>query len=357
MKILEKHVLSEFARLLAMALAGFIVLFITVDLFENIDTLMAHKVPAAASFMFFAYKLPFIIGQVSPVAVLVAVLLSLGILSKHGEITAMKAGGVRLLNAVYPLIAAGLAISLGIMMMNEYVTPAAQKKADSFRKQWFGAQGATFGKEGLWVKSDVGILNVRHIDFRKKELLGITYYEIRKPFTVTGRVEAPSAVWREGGWVSEGATAWTFTREGEARLRANQKFALSGLSEPEELVNLENFQQNMGFFELWEYIRTLEKDGYDTAKHRIDLWSKVSFPLVNFIMALVGIPFALKTGRHSGIAAGVGLSVVIAFSYWMVYALTRSLGQGGMIPPAVAAFFPDLLFVAIGSLMYGYVRQ
>ena len=357
MKILEKHVLSEFLRLLLMALAGFIVLFITVDLFENIDMLIKHKVPALASFVFFVYKLPFIIGQVAPVAVLVAVLLSLGILSKHGEITAMKAGGVRLLSAVYPLIAAGLLISLGVMLMNEYVTPAAQKKADSFRKQWFGVQGATFGKEGLWVKSDGGILNIRHIDFRKNELFGITYYELRKPFTVTGRVEAASAAWRDGHWVTEDATAWTFTKEGEARARGNQRLALSGLEEPENLVNLENFQQNMGFFELWEYIRTLEKDGYETAKHRIDLWSKVSFPLVNFIMALVGIPFALKTGRHSGIAAGIGLSIVIAFSYWMVYALTRSLGHGGMIPPFAAAFFPDLLFVAIGSLMYGYVRQ
>ena len=319
MKILEKHVLSEFMRLLFMALAGFVVLFITVDLFENIDTLIAHEVPPLASFVFFIYKLPFVIGQVSPVAVLVAVLLSLGILSTHGEITAMKAGGVRLLSTVYPLIAAGLAISLAVMLMNEYVTPAAQKKADSFRKQWFGVQDATFGKEGLWVKSDGGILNVRHIDFRKNELFGITYYEVRKPFRVSGRIEASKAVWKEGRWLSEGATAWTFTKEGEARERANQQLALTGLEEPEKLVNLENFQQNMGFFELWEYIRTLEKDGYETTKHWIDLWSKISFPLVNFIMALVGIPFALKTGRHSGIAAGVGLSIIIAFSYWMVF--------------------------------------
>lgn len=357
MKILEKHVLAEFTRLLVMAMAGFIVLFITVDLFENVDTLIAHDVPPLASFIFFIYKMPFIIGQVSPVAVLVAVLLSLGILSKHGEITAMKAGGVKLLKAVYPLMAAGLAISLAMILMNEYVTPAAQKKVDTFRKQWFGVQGGTFGKEGLWVKSEGGILNIRHIDFKKNALYGITYYELKKPFDVTGRVEAASALWRDDRWVAEKAAVWKFTAGGEALASERKDFTLQGLAGPEDLVNLENFQQNMSFFELRYYIGELEREGYDTAKYRIDLWSKLSFPLVNFIMALVGIPFALKTGRHSGIAAGVGLSIVIAFSYWMVYALTRSLGQGGMVPPFVAAFFPDLLFVAIGSLMYGYVRQ
>lgn len=357
MKILERHVLSEFLRIMTMALTGFIVLFITVDLFENVDTLIEHKVPVLASFIFFIYKLPFIIGQVAPVAVLVGVLLSLGILSKHGEITAMKAGGVRLLKTVYPLLAAGLAISLAIILMNEYLTPAAQKKVDSFRKQWFGVQGGTFGKEGLWVKSNGGILNIRHIDFRKNALYGITYYELQKPFKVRSRVEAKSAVWMDDRWVAEAATVWTFTEEGEALAEGTEELVLKGLSNPEELVNLENFQQNMSFLELKDYIGELEEDGYDTAKYRIDLWSKVSFPLVNFIMALVGIPFALKTGRHSGIAAGVGLSIVIAFSYWMVYALTRSLGHGGMLPPVMAAFFPDVLFLAIGSLMYGFVRQ
>ena len=357
MKILEKHVLSEFLRLLAMAMAGFIVLFITIDLFENVDTLIEHKVPFLASFIFFIYKLPFIAGQVSPVAVLVAVLLSLGILSKNGEITAMKAGGVKLLRAVYPLLAAGLAISLAIILMNEYITPAAQKKVDTFRKQWFGVQGGTFGKEGLWVKSDGGILNIRHIDFRKNALYAVTYYELKKPFEVTSRVETPFALWRDNRWVAETAAVWTFTTEGEALAAEREQFVLKGLAGPEDLVNLENFQQNMSFMELKYYIGELDKDGYETTKYRIDLWSKISFPLVNFIMALVGIPFALKTGRHSGIAAGVGLSIVIAFSYWMVYALTRSLGQGGMLPPLVAAFFPDLLFLAIGSLMYGYVKQ
>lgn len=357
MKILERHVLSEFMRIFLMALTGFIILFITVDLFENVDMLIERKVPFLASFIFFVYKLPFIIGQVSPVAALVGVLLALGILSKHGEITAMKAGGVKLLKAVYPLLMAGLVISLTVILMNEYLTPAAQKKVDAFRKQWFGVQGGTFGKEGLWVKSNGGILNIRHIDFKNNVLNGITYYELQKPFKVQSRVEAKQATWQDEQWVAEGAKVWTFTKEGEAPSKTRDRLVLHGLSNPEELVNLENFQQHMSFLELSDYISQLEQDGYDTGKYRIDLWSKISFPLVNFIMALVGIPFALKTGRHSGIAAGVGLSIVIAFSYWMVYALTRSLGHGGMLPPFVAAFFPDVLFVAIGSLMYGFVRQ
>lgn len=357
MKILDKYILAEFSKLLLIAVAAFIMLFLLVDLFENMDNLMKYNVPFLAAFVFFIYKVPFIISQVSPIAVLVAVLVSLGILSRHGEITAIKAGGVRLLKAVSPLIISGLFISLAVILMNEYITPAAMKKVDSFKKQWFGVQGGTFGKEGMWLKTAKGILNVKHVDFRNNKIYGITYYVIEKPFTVKSRINARSAVWKDNRWVSASAAVWTFSETGEAATNEINDFTLEGLSKPQELVNLENFQQNMSFIELNEYVKGLERDGYEAAKYRIDLYSKLTFPLVNFIMVLVGIPFALKTGRHSGIAMGVGLSVVIAFSYWVVYALTRSLGQSDMIPPVLAAAFPDLLFLAIGALMFGYVKQ
>jgi len=357
MKTLQKYILSEFLKLLAIAAAGFLVVFITVDLFENMDNLIKHKVPFFAAFSFFLYKVPFILVQIAPIAVLVATLISLGLFSKHGEVTAMKAGGVRILKAVTPILTAGLVISLGVILINEYVSPAATKKSDIFRKKWFGAQEGTFGREGLWVKTESGILNVKHVDFTHNTLNGVTYFIIEKPFKLTSRIHSRSAAWRNDRWIAESATVWKFTPGGEAQKQIQAGFTFTDLSEPEELVNLENFQQNMSFNDLREYVNDLEDEGYEATKYKIDLWGKLTFPLVNFIMVLVGIPFALKTGRYSGIASGVGLSIIIAFSYWGVYALTRSLGQSQMLPPLVAAFFPDILFLAIGALMLGYVKE
>lgn len=357
MKTLERYILTEFSKLLLISVLAFILLFIMVDLFENMDNLMKHQVPFLASVIFFVYKIPFIIGQISPVAVLVAVLLSLGILAKHGEITAMKAGGIHLLRALSPLLAAGLAISIAVILVNESVTPSALKKIDTFRRQWFGVQGSSFGKEGLWLRTSKGIYNIRQINLDKRQLFGITYYEIEKPFEVKSKIISKSAIWQNGRWVTPDAAVWTFTPQGEADKAEAKDLSLEGLLKPEDLANVENLQKNMNYNELNRYIKGLEQDGYEASKYKIDLYGKLSFPLVNFIMVLVGIPFALKTGRHSGIATGIGISVVIAFSYWVVFALTRSLGQSGLIPPMTAAFFPDVLFFAVGALMFGYVKQ
>ncbi|MBI1912836.1 MAG: LPS export ABC transporter permease LptG [Deltaproteobacteria bacterium] len=357
MKILEKYIISEFTKLLIISVLSFIVLFIMVDLFENMDNLMKYNVPILASFVFFLYKVPFIIGQVSPIAVLVAVLLSLGLFSKHGEITAMKAGGIRLLRVLAPLLAFGIGISLFVIFINEYITPTALKKVDTFRKEWFGIQGSSFGKEGVWLKTNKGIINIKQVDLTKNQLNGVTYYIIEKPFVVKKRIQARKAEWKNNQWIADSAFIWNFTERGEAFKSEASDVLLEGIVEPVDLANVENIHKNMSFGELREYVKSLEDDGYEATKYKIDLYGKLAFPIVNFIMVLVGISFALKTGRHSGIAAGVGLSIVIAFSYWVVFALTKSLGQSGMVPPMLAAFFPDMLFFAIGALMFGYVRQ
>ncbi|MFQ5736100.1 MAG: LPS export ABC transporter permease LptG [Thermodesulfobacteriota bacterium] len=357
MKLLERYIVTEFLKLLALAVVSFVLVFILFDLFENMDNLMKFNVPVLASVVFFLYKVPFIIGQISPVSVLVAVLISLGILAKHNEITAVKAGGVRVLRVIVPLLLIGAVISVAVMLMNEYVTPTALKKVDGFRKQWFGVQESSFGKEGMWVKSGAGIINIRRMDVDKNRLNGVTVYVIEKPFRLKERVSSRTVKWRDGRWVADMADIWSFASEAEAVKRLERGYVIEGLAPPEDLLSMESLQKNMGFFKLRQYIKNLEAEGYESTRYRIDLYGKVAFPFVNFIMVLVGIPFALKTGRHSGIATGVGLSVVIAFSYWIVFALTRSLGQSGAVPPLVASAFPDVLFLAIGTLMLGYVRE
>ncbi len=358
MKRLQRYIVVEFLKLALITFLAFIVLFLMVELFENIDRLMSNKVPLAASAAFLMYKVPPIVAQVSPIAVLLAVLLSIGILSRHGEITAIKAGGIRLMKVMGPLFVIGAIISASTLFINEAVTPGAYKKTASFEREWFGSvRSGSFGKSGIWIRGPGKIFNIRRIDLKKKELHGFTCYIIDKTFTVTGRIEARLVTFDPSGWTARAATVWSFPGDGSMTRTESAELVIEGLGPPEELGNLEDFQLTASFGELRQYIKGLEADGYEAYKYRTDLYGRLAFPLVNFIMIFVGIPFALKTGRQGGVAAGVGLSVAIAFSYWIVFAVTTSLGHSGILPPLIAASFPNILFLAGGTLMLGYVRQ
>lgn len=357
MKTLSKYIVSEFLKLLAIAVVAFIVLFIMIDLFENMNNIMKNNVPLWPAATFFIYRIPFIVGQVAPIAVLLSVLLTLGILARHGEITAIKAGGIRLLGAFVPLFITGAIISAGVFMLNEYVAPITLRKADAFRRAWFSAQKRSFGAEGIWLRTDSGVVNIRQADFRKKELHGVTVFTIARPFVIAGRMFAREAVWKNGGWVADEAVVWAFGKDGRVVKTREKGVVVDGLYPPEELSGVEDIQKNMNLSELRRYVKNLEAEGYEAFKYKTDLYGRAAFPLVSFIMVFVGVPFALKTGRHSGIAAGIGLSVAIAFSYWVIFAMSKSLGSNGVVPPVVAAFFPDVLFLAAGAFMLGYVKE
>jgi lipopolysaccharide export system permease protein len=357
-KRLQRYILVEFSKLVLITLLSFIVLFIMIDLFEDMGNFMENRVPVLAAATFLMYKMPLIIGQVAPITVLLSVILSLGILARHGEITAIKAGGIRLMRVLMPLFVIGALISVAVILMNESVTPVALKKAESFKREWFnGVKSGAFGHSGVWVRAPEKIFNIRRMDLENNQLHGLTCYIIGRRFTVKGRIEARLVTFDDGRWTAPTATVWSFPAQGRTRKTESTELVIDGLAAPEDLANIESYQKTMSFGELRQYVKSLEADGYEAYKYKTDLYGRLSFPLVNFIMVFVGIPFALKTGRHGGIAAGVGLSVMIAFSYWIVFAITTSLGHSGVMPPLLAAAFPDVLFLAVGGLMLGYVRQ
>jgi len=359
MKILHKHILKEFLKVLVITLIAFIVLFLIVEVVENLDDFLENDVPPIVCAKFFIYKIPAIFFQISPMAMLLAVLLSLGALNKNGEITAIKAGGIGLLRALIPIFVCGVVMSIAVIFINESITPMAGKAHAAMEEKWMAGKKDSFhlGRSGLWFRTGTNIYNIAKIDPKEGRLSGITRYNMERPFKLRERVAAGSARWDETGWISGKAEAWRFYEGRTAAKETYENYRFADIKSPGVMLDAESSYEKMSFAELGLYISTLERDGYETSKYRVELLSKLSFPMVNLVMVLVGIPFALRTGRHSGIASGMALSFVIGFGYWIIFGMTKSLGQNAIVPPEFAAFFPVVLFLAIGALMFSFVRQ
>jgi lipopolysaccharide export system permease protein len=358
MKILHRHILKEFLKVLLITLTAFIALFLIVDVVENLDDFLENNVPLIICVQFFLYKIPAIFFQISPMAMLLAVLLSLGVLNKNNEITAIKAGGIGLLRALAPLFVCGIIMSICVIFINESITPMTNKAYDKLEARWMMKKNTVhLGSSGIWFRSGQSIVNIAKIDLTENKLSGINKYTLTRAFTVKERISAKTALWDGKTWVSPEAELWSFAQGRTTRKQIYKDYNFSQLKSPEKMLEVESSYEKMSFSELGRYIESLKRDGYDTAKYRVELLSKLSFPLVNLVMVLVGIPFALRTGRNSSIASGMALSFIIGFGYWIIFGMTKSLGQSAMIPPEVAAFFPIVVFLAIGALMFSFVRQ
>lgn len=358
MKIINKHILKEFLFIFFLCIITIVSLYLLIDFFEKIDDLMENNATLSEGLRFFLYKIPFIMYQTTPVAVLLATLLSLGILSRNAEITAMKAGGISVIKITFPIMLASLVISAMSFVIDEYIVPPAKKEVESIKKMRIDGkkQAASFKQNKMWLRGDNNIYSISHLDSKKGIIHGLTVYEIDKDFNVLSRIDAEKTIWLNGTWQILEGTRRQF-RNGSIKTSVVKNEAAAIDENPEELQITEKIADEMSFAELKNYIAKLSLEGYDAARYIVDLHGKTAFPIINIIMVILGIPFALKSGRHSGIAMGIGLSVIIGFSYWIVFAVTISLGYSGVIPPFFAAWSANFIFGIIGILMFINVRE
>lgn len=358
MKILHRHVTKETSKLFFMALVSMLILFLAIDMVNKTDDLYAAKAGTGDILRYFLLKIPSLAVTVCPMAVLLTVLISLGLFNRHSEITAMKSSGISLTRACLPILGAGLLVSVAVMAINEYVIPNSSAAIASIEKKYVKkGDPRVLSRDGVWLKHDNSFYNIRTTDEAKGTIGGISVYEFsRNPFRVERRIIAKSAKWNGEKWVAEDAELLSITASHEITAETFADYAISGLPAPEELMSAETSYKSMNFAELNAYINELDRDGFDTLKYRLELYNKLSFPLVNFIMALIAIPFAGRGGRHGGIAAGMSIAIIVAFSYWLVSGAATHLGQNGILPPIVAAFTADAIFITAGVFMLKKTR-
>lgn len=358
MKILTRYILGEFLKIFGLTLAAFISLYLIIDVFENMGKLIERHAQFGDSVKFFLYKIPFIFYQVTPVAVLMATLVSLGIFVKHKEVTAAMAGGISVLRFVAPFFIAAFTISWLNFMLNESVIPSANQKVMAIKQAIDGVnKKAQFAQESIWFRDNMDIYSINYIDPKKGMLKGLTIYKMDNDFNISQRVDANVVNWIGGKWIAEESRLSRF-QDGRLIDESKGSREIIPLGEkPDDLKNIERLADEMNIRELWRYVGKLKKEGYAAPRYIVDLHSKISFPLVSVIMVMIGMPFALKSGRHGGIAVGVGISVIIGFSYWVVFAIGSSLGYNGIIPPFLAAWLANIIFAGLGALMFTYVRQ
>jgi lipopolysaccharide export LptBFGC system permease protein LptF len=126
-----------------------------------------------------------------------------------------------------------------------------------------------------------------------------------------------------------------------------------GLKEtPDDLTAVHHDADDLSYASLKREIRDLRKKGIDTTEATVDLWLKVAVPFVSLVMALVAIPLASRRSRSSGVAASVGTAMAVGFSYWVVLALTTSLGHSGVLPAPVAAWSANVIFAVVGQIFF-----
>lgn len=359
-RILYRYVTQEFLRILALSLSSLILLWVVVLFFQRMRLFVEKKAPAILMVKYLLYKIPEAVFQWTlPYAVLLSTLLALGLLSAHNEITAMKAGGISLYRITLPLIFFAVIASFCSFLGNEYLVPYANQQTKyvldvQVRKE----EPASFFKNyKIWYHGDHRIFNIQLLDDEKKVLKGLTFYTFDDNFRCLQRVDAREAKWINGSWHFYNGAIRDFDGDGSVRMTPFDEKEFLLQETWESFQHVERRADTMSYTDLAAYIQEIRSAGYDSTRYSVNLHSKLSYPFLSAVMVLIGIPFALKTGRSGGIAMNIGISVFIAFAYGVTFYVFLSFGKSGVLSPVLAAWTPTFLFLLAGVFTLMSVRQ
>jgi LPS export ABC transporter permease LptF len=316
--IIDRYLVRRFAAFAALGLVVAAALTILVDLLDILDRLVTRRPPVASVIEYFAYLVPIRLHTALPIVMLVATIFLFLALARWHELTALKAAGVSLYRTSAPILAVAVGVALGSALFQEFLLPVLNER----------------GQE------------IERVKIKQEALLDLDHN-----FRVIGRLDARRADWTPAGWQMVDGAFRDFDADGRVTTVPFTRTAVALEETVKDFTDVQKPPGEMSYRELREYVSRLEAAGLKAQKYMVDMYAKLSEPLRNVIMVLVAIPFALLAPR-SGRLYGVALAIGILAAYFVVDHVARAFARADLLPPLLAAWTANVIFLGVGSSLF-----
>jgi lipopolysaccharide export system permease protein len=351
MTLLSRHIFGEFIRIFLMVLIAILAVYLCVDFLQRADNFIKYNATLPQIAAYSLYSLPAMATSSFPIAALIATLLSLGNLSRHNEIIAMRAGGVSIAAIIAPVLAGGVIISAFGFINNEYIMPAYTSRANFIKNVEIEKkqQRVVFQQRKLWLRGpDNSIANIDLITPDRSEMIGVNIYKLNPDYTVRERIKAQSLLWENGAWRFKHSRKFILGQDTVISQSADDE-AFNIVESPDDLGMIAKSSEEMNFRELWDYVKRLKMSGYKATRYEVDLQGKLAFPLSSLLMVMIATPLSLQKVRSGGASKGIAFAVLIAFIYSGLVSVGTALGRSGTLPPLEAAWLANVLFASASA--------
>jgi len=359
-QLLDIYLLQSFLFYFIVLTAGFILLFEVFTFFELLDDIARHRTGLLEVLNYFRFLSSYLFYQLTPLAALVAALVTLGLMAKNNELVAFKAAGISLYRISLPLLLAGSALAAGLVVLDSTYLPYANQRQDALRNRIKGRPAQTyFQPRRQWIfGQNSKVYNYEFFDPDQALFGGLNVTEIDPAtFELRRRIYAARANWdkQQQVWILQSGWVRDFQHGRVSSYTVFLGTAFKELNEPPTYFYREVRQfYQMNWWELKQYITELGRAGFDVARLSVQLQRKLSFPLMAPAIILLAVPFSILVGTR-GAVGGVALGVGIAIVYWAASALTEAMGAFGQLPPLLAGWAPDTIFGFLG--LYFFLRM
>ncbi len=357
-KILDRYILGKFLSTYFFAIAMIVVVIVVFDYVEKVDKFIRNGAPMQGIiFDYYMNFAPFLVNQFSGLFTFVAVIFFTSKMAYQTEIIAMLSGGMSFRRLMWPYFIGSLIISTLSLALNLWVMPISQQACVEFDAKYINPGRNTRFDRDIYRQIEPGLfVYIRGYNAQQKAVyLSLEQYENGE---LVGSLEAAGAELNKesGRWTAGRYITRKFSHEGEVGMKEvfTQHRNLDTMLNitHSELARIDDLLKTMNIHELNEFLGQQRTKGADTittievAKH-----SRFAYPLGTFILALIGVSLSSRKVR-GGTGLHIGIGTALCFSYIMLNRFAEEFAKGGTIPPGLAVWIPNIVFVFVAIYCY-----
>lgn len=352
MACLHRYWLKEFFKYFAIIQMMILIVFVFIDYLSRMNNFLNSDVTMLRGLWYVLLKVPFMFVQLTPASLLLAVIAAFGIMNRNAELTALKSSGISVYFLVKPALLAGGILALVMFFLGETVIPVSMAKANHIRyHEMVDSPSLSQGRTDIWIKSGRDLIHINFFDPVQKKVAGVTATTMGEGFRIERRIDAREGLYDGEKWVFTDVTEQIYDAE-----REDYTVTVIPLKEvrlaikPGDLGQMTLKSNEMSFAELRRYVAKVSSEGYDATTYEVDMNGKLAFPFICVIMALTGAATGMRSFVKTNLPVAIAVGVVICFLYWFVFGFCVSLGYAKILPPLVAPWVGNLVFLCLGAI-------
>ena len=365
--------IKEFLKVLIILILGISGVFSIIGLIDKIDDFMPHKPPFGLILQYTFLSIPKYTHYLLPMATLLSSLFIFAQAINHKEIVAIKTATGKMKSILAPFIAIGVILTLFGFVLGEIIVPTTSKKLHAIKNKIIKKEkGVTFKEGTLYMKGNDGSIVRIFLYFPDKNISkGISIFKFDEK-GLHERIDADTAKWEGNIWKLYNVTLYDMAK---GKTTAIKETTYPAIESPKIFQQDMWKVEEMTMMELLKYQKRLSESGFKNIKLSVDISSRLSYPLINLFMILLGISlsiggdfteqrvlqiFSSEKIKEGAVGSGIiaaGLGLLISLIYWFGYTLFLSLGYAGTIPPFIAPWIVPLIFAGVSVYLYSQIPE
>lgn len=352
MKLLDRYLMAQFAKHLALVICSLVAIYLLVDFFERVDNFLESQKTIGLAVKYLLLKLPFIYVQLIPVCILLAGILTLGVLNHHFEFMALMASGISVIRIIRPLLVAAAFFTLLTVAIGQWVLPATTAATNRI---WYEEVNHQIPKGILrdgrtYFRGTEGIFSFVRPNPGKNEFSNFSFAAFDAEHGLTTLLTAEIATWEGGLWLLQNGQQKERTDTGTFSVTIFKTLSRSFAEQPEEFFVPPYKMEELSYTKL---LRQAMDKKISNQESLMEFHRRFSYIFLGIPLLLLGIPVLLSVHRTRGrdLALAIPVSCGMAFAAWGAWSASQSLAKSAILPPGVASWSIHLLTIALGCFL------